>query len=463
MITLRPLLLAISLAPITCLAAAPATDSDPATRSVSASHQKATGLWELYREARDADARILAADARSRSGQWSEREAFGQLLPQLTASGSANRTAYEATTSSVRYNGEKYAIGLSQVLYAPEVWHNYRRYQALARQQDAAARDTREQAALDLVDRYFKVLAARDELDLVEAELKAVQRNQAQLEAMLERQMATITDLLEITARHDELKASRIEAANALSVRLEGLAELIGHPVSEPLQHIDPQAVFVMPPRNQEEWVLRAIEQNPELQARREAVEAAQSALRQARAGHKPNVSLSLSAQRSNIGYESAQNPRTDTYVASVGVTLPLYAGGSTGARVASSDELLTAAEQDMEASRREVVRQTRTAYLTTESSQQRINASRTALVSARKSREASEHAFERGLKTAVDVLDSVRIEYRARRDLLKAQYDFILNLLALQRWSGSNLDVDIRRTTAWLAGDTGQDSKAQD
>ena len=69
----------------------------------------------------------------------------------------------------------------------------------------------------------------------------------------------------------------------------------------------------------------------------------------------------------------------------------------------------------------------------------------------------SAEHAFERGLKTAVDVLDSVRIEYRARRDLLKAQYDFILNLLALQRWSGSNLDVDIRRTTGWLAGDTGQ------
>ena len=447
---LRPLLLAITLG--LCATGSLAANGGKGPQAAPG----VTGLWDLYREARDGDARIQAAEARSRSSAWSEREAFGQLLPQLSASAAANRTAYNASTSEIRYNGERYGLSLTQVLYAPEVWHNYRRYQALARQQNATARDTREQAALDLVDRYFKVLAARDALDLVEAEQRAVKRNKDQLEAMLARQMATVPDLLKVTARHDELTATRIEAANTLTVRLETLAEVVGRPVSEPLQRIDQQAVFVMPPREREEWVRHAEENNPELQARREARDAAEAALRQARGGHMPSLNLNLSAQRSNIGYENAQNPRTDTYVATLGLTMPLYAGGSTSAHVASADEQLSAANHDLEASRREVIRQTRSAFHTTESSLQRINASRTALLSASKSRESTEHAFERGLKNAVDVLDSVRDEYQARHDLLKAEYDFILNLLALQRWSGSSLDTDIRRTTAWLT--TGED-----
>ena len=37
----------------------------------------------------------------------------------------------------------------------------------------------------------------------------------------------------------------------------------------------------------------------------------------------------------------------------------------------------------------------------------------------------------------AVDVLTSVRNEYRAHRDLLKTQYDFVTNVITLNRWAG--------------------------
>lgn len=453
---LRPALLLL-----TCLGfgltpaihAAPADNTDePAFDAPLSATPGITGLWELYREARDSDPRVQAAEARRRSSSWTEREAFGQLLPQLAVSASGNRTAYNTATSEARYGTERYQASLSQVLYAPAAWHGYRRAQALARQQDAQSRDEREQAALDLVERYFKTLAARDELDLVEAELAATQRQHQQLEAMFARQMATITDLLKVQARVDTLLAARIDARNRITISLEALSELLGRPVQEPLQRIDQQAIFVMPPREREAWVQLALENNPALQAHQQAREAAESALDQARAGHRPEVSLSLTAQQSNIGYENSLNPRTDTYVATLGMSLPLYSGGSTSARVESASELLNATSHEQEGVRREVVRQTRAAYHTTESSLQRIGAARTALLSARRAREASEQAFARGVEHAIDVLDRVREEYSARRDLLQAQYDFILNLLALQRWSGSRLDVDIRRTAAWLS-----------
>lgn len=416
MVFVRSVLLALA-----CLSGAalatPAALSTPATVQESA----AVDLWQLFQEARSADPRILAAQAKSRSGAWSQQEAFGQLLPQIGLSSSFNRTLSETERAEAYYNGERYAVGLNQVLYDPEAWQNYKRFIALAGQQEAEAQSVLEQASVDLVERYFTALAAEDELDLVVAELRATERNLERVQSLFKRQMAMVTDVLEISARVDALKTAEIEAANQVSVSREALSELVGRPITERLHRIGPRPSFTLPPHNREHWVQTALESNPALLAQKRAVDAAEAGVRQARAGHLPTVTLNLSGQRSDIGYENSPNPRTDTYVASVGVQVPLYSGGSTSARTTSMYEQLMAAEHTYEAARRQVVRETRTAYYSAETSLSRIAASRTAQASAEKARQAAERAFGFGVINAVDVLDTVKEEYRARRDLLKS------------------------------------------
>ena len=97
------------------------------------------------------------------------------------------------------------------------------------------------------------------------------------------------------------------------------------------------------------------------------------------------------------------------------------------------------------------MVKETKTAYLKSFASLSKIESSRNALNSAVKAREASEKSFSFGAATAVDVLNAVRQEYSARRDYLRAQYDFITNQLVLLRWSGDFKDADIQRINAWL------------
>ncbi|NER59035.1 TolC family protein, partial [Pseudomonas sp. MAFF212428] len=172
---------------------------------------------------------------------------------------------------------------------------------------------------------------------------------------------------------------------------------------------------------------------------------------REARAGHLPKVSLNLTGQRSDIGYENSLTPRTDTYVASINVQLPLYSGGSTRARAEAMREQLRAAEYDYEAARRQLLRETREAFYAVHTSQARMVAARPALVSAQKARQAAERALGYGVIDAVQVLDTVEAEYRAHRDLLKSRYDFVMSVLALRRWSGSLLDSDVRMASAWL------------
>lgn len=408
-------------------------------------------LWTLYLESRDADPRILRAAALEQSSAGREREALGRLLPQLNANANFNRSQRDDGFSRSQYDGQGYALGLSQLLYAPQAWRSYQKFSALTRQSVFEHENARIQASIDLAERYFAILAAEDDLRLVQAELAATERNHVRLEALFAKKMAKVTDVLELKARVDLLKARSIEAANQIEINKEAISELIGRPIEQPLKRLATRPDFLPPQNDQEFWVKTALRSNPALQASGHALDAAQAAVAEAKAGHLPTLAFDINAQRSDIGYEGALTPRSDTYVASLGLQIPLYSGGSTQARVGSLYAELDAAQQEHEALRRQIVRETRTAYFNIEASLNRVAALELALASAEKSRSATEQAFSYGVMNAVDVLDSIETEFRAKRDLLQSQYNFITSLLVLYRWSGRLNDTDVRRVNSWL------------
>lgn len=201
-------------------------------------------------------------------------------------------------------------------------------------------------------------------------------------------------------------------------------------------------------------WLQLAESSNPALKASQSGVEAAEAAVREGKGGHYPSLTFSLSGQQSDVGYDNTQTPRSDSYVATLGVKVPLYSGGSTSARVRGLYDDQQVAEEQLEGVRRQVVKETTNAYLTAQSSVEKIRASRNALSSASQSSIAAQKAFTYGVVNAVDVLASVQNEFKARRDLLKAQYDFVINLFALNRWAGKLSEGSVASVNAWLSAD---------
>jgi len=412
----------------------------------------AADLMQLYRESRLEDPRVLAAYARAQAGKDRAREAFGGLLPQMSTSSSFNRTSRDLPTYSEAFNNERYALTLSQHLYNKQAWENYQEFKARARQGEFEAVDAQAEATVDLAQRYFVALASDDELELVLAERRATQNNLDRVEALYERQLAMVTDVLDLRARVDALAAQEVEARNQVRVSREELSEIIGRPVQEKLSRIREDIELQVPGESVSVWVERAMAANPALKAQEQALAAADAAFREGKGGHYPSLSLNLSAQRSDVGYDNTLAPRSDSYVASIGVQVPIYSGGSTSARSRALYNDRLATEQQLEAIRRQVVKETTSAYLTAQASVEKIRATRNALESAEKSSLAAERGFEFGVVNSVDVLTSVQNEYAARRDLLQAQYDFITNLLVLNRWAGRLSEQSVENVNVWLA-----------
>jgi outer membrane protein len=414
--------------------------------------QYAADLAGLYHESRLEDPRVLAAYARAQGAKDRQRESLGGLLPQISAGVSLYRVSRDDYTVREQYNNERYAVNLRQYLFNLPAWENYQKFKQAALQSAHEAEDAQAEAAVDLAQRYFVALSADDELELIMAERRATQKNLDRVQALYAKKLAMITDVLDLQARVDTLAASEVEARNQVRVSRQALSEIVGRPVQEKLSRIREDVNLKVSEQSLDDWLQSATQANPGLKARQSAVSAAQAALREGKGNHYPSLSVNLSAQQSDVGYDNSLAPRTDTYIASLDVQVPLYSGGSTSARVRALGQDREVAEEQLEASRRQVVREITTAYLTAQSSVEKIRAFRKALESAEKSSVAAQRGFSFGVVNAVDVLTSVQNEYEARRDLLKSQYDFATNLLVLNRWAGTLSGSTVDSVNTWLS-----------
>jgi outer membrane protein len=130
----------------------------------------------------------------------------------------------------------------------------------------------------------------------------------------------------------------------------------------------------------------------------------------------------------------------------SIGITLnvPIYSGGATSSAVRQAQSNFVAASQDLHQTHRNVVRNTRNAYNTVIAAVSAIKALGQSVVSAESALKATEAGFEVGTRTIVDVLESTRNLYNAKRNLSSTRYAYIQNILTLKRAAGTISEQDL-------------------
>lgn len=406
---------------------------------------------DLYKETLSSDPRLAVSAAQVDVGKAQARQALAKLLPQISASAQWTANKREPGADE-HYNGEKYALTLSQSVLDKSRWDGLKRYRYLEEQRSLEYQDTRDSVAVDLLERYTQVLAAQDNLELIEAEEEAISKQLEQLRSRYKRQLAVLTDVLDVEARLDGVKAEIISAQNGVSIAREALTELVGRDVNEELQGFSKSLSYHEGGRTLAQWIKLAGTNSPALLALGAEVDAGRASVSEARAGHLPTVDLALSAQKSDIGFENSSTGVTETYVASLALNLPIYSGGQVSASTDEAHAQLVVSQKRLEERRRALIKMVREAFLNTESSWARIAAAEKAVNSARKSYDAMQKGFELGTVTVVDVLDALRDEYQFRRDYRQAQYDFVNSRIALLKSAGVLSREDIAELDGWLS-----------
>lgn len=410
------------------------------TAADAAMEQSGSGrtLEDFFISAMEYSPRIQVAEARRDIGTARKRQATGQLLPQVSASANVSENRQEALDRVNQYRGERYALQLRQVLFD---WQAFaRRRSSSMEEEQFEAEYFAELSALltEVAEIYFEVLQAEDALRSIDSELNATQTQLQQIERMHGLQMVQITDLYDAQARLAAVEAERLNLATEVTLAREALRSISGLGVGE-LYTLGDDTQLPQIEGTVAEWVARARQDNHMILAREYAVKAAERRVSERRGAYMPRVSLIAQQQQSNLGFDNQLlNSRTDTGYVALDVTIPLFAGGSSRAAVSEARSQQSIAQNELRQLNLDVSERTRLAYLRLQSTEQQIAAAEKLLEARRVASRARQRGFELGTVTSVDVLDAVRDEFVAERDLQAIRYEHIKMGLYLRRDSGT-------------------------
>ncbi|MGB1557634.1 MAG: TolC family outer membrane protein [Oceanococcaceae bacterium] len=415
-------------------------------------------LLSLHEMASVSDPAVAAARAQAEAEKAQAGVFRANLLPTLGATGAVTRSRDETSNSNfvgfedtLTYSTNySYGVQLSQPLFDAAAFARYAQVDDQLALAMAGSQIAEQELILRVATQYFDWLAAQDNLRFAQAELAAIRRALEQAEVRYEVGLAAITDKQEAQARFDLARATELSAAAQLRSRTQALRALTGS-VPDKAYVLGEMALQDAPaPGNPEPWVERALSDNLELLRADKQAEIARLEKNVARAGHYPT--LDLVAEHSFSDTSDAQLGRESTTdQASLRLNLPLFSGGATRARHKQAAANHLAAEAQAESTRRDVEQRTRDAYDGVVTGAASVSALQQAVRSANTARDAVQAGVEVGTRTNVDLLDAERELFRARRDLARARYDYLLNVLQLERAVGS-LDLqDLGRIDALL------------
>ncbi len=426
----------------------------------------AAPAWALdLRQAYDAafthDATIRAARAGTDAARERLPQARAQRLPQISLSAARNYNDLTSTTAgstdrSRRLNNDYYSdnqsLNLRLPLYRPALGAQVR--QAQAQVEDANALLERDEQALvvRVGEAYFDALLARDQVALLQAQKAS---HLSLLDAARKSFAAgagTRTDIDEAQARLDLTLAQELEVQQQVEFTERRLEVLTGLSAAS-LAPLDVARFAPQPPQpRMDDWIARAENASPELQALRAQGEAARLEVSKAEAGHHPTLDAVASVSRSNSDNVTSVNTRYAQKTLGLQLNVPLYSGGAVNSQVRQALAAQERAGEALESARRELGVRVHQEFRSMAEGVLRIRALEQAVRSAQQALLSNQKSLQAGSRTTLDVLQAEQQKTTALRDLAQSRYRYLLAQLRLQSLAGDDRQSTIQQVNAWLA-----------
>ncbi|MCF8006371.1 MAG: TolC family outer membrane protein [Methylovulum sp.] len=408
-------------------------------------------LLTLYQRALNASPELQGSEYALEVAKARETQSFGKLLPQISLSGNYSLNQFHSSrVGSIDYPGTRASVNLQQPLLDLQAYLYFKSQQALTSQGEEELLAAHQKLIANLVERYMNALEAADKSNIITTELTSTEQQYQRVQAMHARQMAKVTDLYELQARTETLRATLIDSDNEARIALEKLRELTGDAVTQ-IQAARLDAQQAAPTGTLEEWVKLAGKGNPELQALKHAVAAAQQNIYAAQAGFLPTVQLQLSETYSDTSFNNQQSPPFEVGTAAIQATVPIYEGGMTSAKIRENEARKKLTESQLEQKSREFEQLTRAAYLDMSSAQARNQATDRQLSASEKSRDAMKKGYELGVSTIIDVLNAEKLLSEARKSQREARYRYFKARSSLYHLTGKLIAVELLELNNYL------------
>lgn len=422
------------------------------------SNAQADDLLRVYDQALHNDPTFKQAQ----STWWSAKQnlpiARSAYLPQIAVTDDFERQWNETNPNNVSNNWRTQnalTVTATQAIFDYSAWTNIKEQAASVKSATATYLASVQDLMQRTVQAYFNVLQAYDVLRFTIANKNSVKRQLVTAQQKFKVGLIAITGVYDAQSRYDQSVADEITDRNNLYDQLENLRAITGQHY-DTLKGVVEQVPLIKPmPNNINTWVQTAESQNYSIKSNQYAAESAHENIKNQLSAALPSVDGTASyGDTRNFDYsKGGVGQAKSAQAAAFGLSLtwnPFQGGATYFSTKQARYDYLTAVGA-LESSHRDVVSQTRQAFLGILSGISRIKADKQSIVSAENEYKATQAGYEVGTRTMVDVLNSLTQVYQSKSTYMQDQYAYINEIISLKEQAGTLNVKDLEQINGWL------------
>jgi len=277
---------------------------------------------------------------------------------------------------------------------------------------------TREELVFNVTSVYCRLLAQRHVIESIRFSRKTLREHLDRVNALVAQEQAAPVDRLRTEVRLADVEEQLVRARNLLEIQKRTLVNLLGVEgapddiaVAGELPPAEDEA-----PRPVEALLEVAFAERDDYLAAKRSLEAQARRVDAARAEYWPDVFLQGTY---GADWDAADWRRSeDAATVGVGVEVPLFEGGRIPARIREERSRLAAAQETLRELRLRIRLEVETARLNVESARERVRATAKAIEQGKESLRIERLKYQNAKASITDVLD-------AQADLLGAQTNY--------------------------------------
>jgi outer membrane protein len=413
-----------------------------ATRSsVQAFEAQAQSLWRPVVMG-SATVGAMSADSRMQGAQFSA-PGFGQ------SNGVSFGTSASAATST------RWSLQAKQALYSPQRQAQQAQLQQAAGVAEWRADLAHQQFMLLTVQRYFQVLLADRQQQVLKNQHAAVQRSLTEARDRFSIGDLPVTDTHEAAARASGLQAQWLAADSELQMARQVLAES----TRLPIEALKPQAPKTAEPvtasPSLDQVLVQVREANTGLRLKKAQWEVARQEVKKHEA--RGGVTLDLVAQsgRDRLSGDGDFGPASNTQsqqMLGLSMNLPLYTGGYRSAKLQEAVSAQAQAEAEYELAVQQTQQQARSVWLALQTGPARLSALQSAWKASTARLDATRLGRQVGDRTTLELLHAENDAAQTELAWLRAQTELLQTRLQLDALTGSLSVQSLQGLNAQLA-----------
>ncbi|NQU57621.1 MAG: TolC family outer membrane protein [Rhodospirillales bacterium] len=280
---------------------------------------------------------------------------------------------------------------------------------------------------LNALKAYVNVFRAQAILELRVSNEQVLKR---QLEATSDRFEVgeiTRTDVHQAEARLARTTADRIQAEGDLVSNRAAYRNVVG---SAP-EKLNRPVMDLNLPSSAEQSVKLAVAQNPDVISAEFDERSSQEDIKEVRGELLPSLDLAGSAYRSLNA--SSEKTRTDSYSATLTLSIPLYQSGSVYSRLRAARQTASQRRREIDTARRDATETATRAWETLQTSRARILSLNAQIKASEVALEGVQREATVGSRTVLDVLDAEQELLDAKVNIVSAQRDETIAIFELK------------------------------